>query len=187
MSKPSARSYISSNNITGAYERFLSAYSNWKDHWWETVETIYKNSAEWAKKYILDPIKRTLTAIGERVRIRNIKAHSGASYVYLIKMFDDNNQYVFLKGGKADDIRKRLSNLSRQEYKRDDVQISRVEIINTWELPNSHLAECFEQALHDYLCRFFEHIPNDRYYPHELTTEQFAELDRRHEIVCSFA
>ena len=131
------------------------------------------------EELVIEKAKKTVARV--------IKKYDGTSNVYLIKMFDTDGDYVFLKGGKADDITKRLRDLSRQEYKRDNVQIDRVEIIKTWELPNSHLAESFEQALHAYLCNFFDNIPNDRYYPKELTAEQFAELDRRHEIICSFA
>ena len=186
----SSTTYINENDFEGAKARFEQSTARWKQHWFDTCMEIFENCAEWGKKYILDPVNRTITAVIEKAKktiSRVIKKHDGTSNVYLIKMFDTDGDYVFLKGGKADDITKRLRDLSRQEYKRDNVQIDRVEIIKTWELPNSHLAESFEQALHAYLCNFFDNIPNDRYYPQELTAEQFAELDRRHEIICSFA
>lgn len=186
MAQPTSSSYITNNDFEGAKERFVSANSRWKQHWFNTCVEIAKNCKVWFDKYILDPVNLTITEIVKKAK-SVIKNCNETSNVYLIKMFDVNDRYVFLKGGKADNVSRRLRDLSRQEYKRDNIQISRVEIIKTWELPNSHLAESFEQALHAYLCNFFENIPNDRYYPTELTEEQFSELDRRYEIIQNFA
>ena len=30
--------YIDKNDLLNAYERFRTAYKNWKDHWWGVVE-----------------------------------------------------------------------------------------------------------------------------------------------------
>ena len=186
MAQPTSSFYISNNDFEGARERFATSNARWKQHWFDTCSEIVKNCKTWLDKYILDPVNLTITEIVKKTKAA-IKKHAGTSNVYLIKMFDIDNKYVFLKGGKADDVSKRLRDLSNQEYKRDNVRILRVEIVKTWELPNSHLAESFEQALHAYLCKFYDNNPNDRYYPTELTEEQFAELDRRYEIFCNFS
>lgn len=185
----SATQCVNTNDFMEALARFNMANARWKEHWFNACEKITKKCKEWANKYTLNRATLTIEKMVKKAKetVRKVmRKHNGASYVYLIKMFDDAGQYVFLKGGKADSVSKRLKDLSKTEYKRDGVQINRVEIIKTWELPSSHLAESFEQALHAYLCQFFDNIPNDRYHPQELTEEQFAELDRRHKIISSF-
>ena len=56
----SAVSCIQTNDLEEAIRRYKNAYSNWKEHWWETIVTIYNSCEKWANKYILDPIKKTI-------------------------------------------------------------------------------------------------------------------------------
>jgi hypothetical protein len=181
--KKTSTEYINDNDFEGAKERFDSSNRRWKDYWFETCLTIAENCKEWAEKYIIDPIKRTIEKIVQTITANDNKQ----SCVYLIKMFDSSGRYVFLKGGKTDNLLLRMKQLSSTVYSRSNTIIRNVEIIKVWELPSSHLAECFEQALHHYLASFLTHIPNDRYSPTELTDEHFVELNRRYEIIKGFA
>ena len=170
--------YVGHNDFEGAKQRFENAYKNWKQHWFDTCVEIFNNSKEWAKKYILDPITLTIEPIIQKTTKKQTKRHAGESHTYIIKMFNDCGKYVFLKNGKADDVSRRMRELSKQEYKRDGEQIARVEVLKTYDFPSADLAESFEKIVHNYLTKFFSRIPNDRYEPAELTTEQYGEIDR---------
>lgn len=178
----SASAYVASNDFEGAKARFDSANGRWRKHWFDACYQIAQKVKDWATKYIFDPIALTIEAITQRAKKIAPKQPS-ESHVYLIKMFDNCGKYVFLKAGKANDLRERLGNLSKHKYKRSDTQIANIEILKTWTLPSNHLAESFEQALHHYLSSLFVNIPNDRYDPVELTDEQMCEIDRRYELM----
>lgn len=182
MAKKTALDYIVANDFEGAKQKFDASNSRWKKHWFDACFQIAERVKEWATKYIFDPVALTIEKITTRAR-KSAPKKPGESNVYLIKMFDDLDEYAFLKVGKANDLRERLSTLSRQLYRRSNTQIARVEILKTWTLPSNHLAESFEQALHHYLSGLFTNIPNDRYDPVELTPEQLGELDRRYELM----
>ena len=60
--------YVRTGDFEGCLERYYNAYKNWKEHWFEGLEIIYNNCAEWAKKYVLDPIAKTVTKIANIVK-----------------------------------------------------------------------------------------------------------------------
>lgn len=181
----SANDYIALGDFEGAKEKFDSANNRWKNHWFNTCVTIAKQFGEWATKYLIDPINRTITAIGSYVKKRSPKVNEEESSVYLIEMYDDHNSHVFNKVGKANDLKARLSTLSKQLYRRSNTQISRIRIIKTWTLPTNHLAESFEQLLHADMSKRYENIPNDRYTPAVLPAELVGEFDRKYELFCA--
>lgn len=174
--------YIREQDFEGAKERFDKANRRWKSHWFEVCREIAEVCKKWAKKYVFDPINLTI----EKVKRATKGRHEGKSYVYLIEMYA-NGIFRFLKGGKANDVNARMSQLCGYEYKREGVVVDDVKILRTWELADSHLAESFEQALHSYLSKKFRNIPNDRYDPVTLTEDDFAELNRRHAVISAFA
>lgn len=173
--------YIQQNDFEGAKERFENANKQWKQHWFDTCATIAKKAKEWLEIYILDPIKLTITKI-----YKTTKDYVSNSYVYLIKMFDDKDNYIFLKAGKADNPKERFSTLSKNFYKRDNIQITKVIPLRVWGMPNNHLAQAFEQIVHSYLSSLFQNIPNDRYAPVEITEEIFNEIERKYELMTNF-
>lgn len=183
----SANDFIADGDFEGAKEKFDNANARWKSHWFNTCVTIAKQCGEWVTKYLIDPVRMTITAIGQHVKKRAPKENAKESHVYLIKMYDEDGDYRFLKGGKANDLKQRLSALGKYLYRRDNVQIAKVEIIKTWDLATNHLAEAFEQLLHATLSKKYKNIPNDRYTPVELSAEEIAELDRKYELLCSIA
>lgn len=188
MASDSKTNLIKTNNLEMCYTKFCNARSNWKEHWWDGVVTIYNNSTEWATKYALDLVNRILIPLVQKLKKAISKKGDGTSNVYLIKMFDSLGRYVYLKAGKANVVSTRLARLAKYHYKREDVQIGSVELIRFWNLPNSHLAESFEQLLHNYLSSKFQNVPNDRYVPPcELCQEDFAEFDRCYQMIASCA
>ena len=200
MAKPTCTWYINNNDLEGAYERFQITYRNWKDHWWKTVETIYKASAEWAKKYILDPVTRTLTAIQQKAKKKcqqistaifelsnGVEVEFAENYgidtdrtekAYLFKFYEDVNiDPVFSKiGTSARSCFGRLKDEVRY-YRNAGFDITRVKverIVDCGEMP----AEAFES-----FCRsmFIKKYPgtwkkNDRFFGVDIAVEEFDKL-----------
>lgn len=187
MAKPNWKYYIQNEDFEGALERFNNARSNWKPHWFDVCATIAKTCSEWATKYLLDPVRMTITAIGQYVKKRVPKNNDAESHVYLIEMYDDEGNHVYNKVGKANNLKQRLSTLSRQFYARSGIQIASIRIIKTWDLATNHLAESFEQLLHSIMCKKYENIPNDRYTPVALPADEVAEMDRLYGVFTSIA
>lgn len=177
-----AMDYIVENDFEGAKLKFDTSNSRWRKHWFDTCYRIAQKVKSWATKYIFDPVALTIEEIGKHIK-KIAPKKAGESHVYLIRMYDDSDKYVFLKAGKANDLKDRLRDLSKHLYRRSNTQIARVEILRTWTLPSNHLAESFEHALHHYLSGLFENIPNDRYDPVELTPAHMSEIDRRFELM----
>lgn len=181
----SATLYIEDNDFEGAIYRFYNTNSRWRRYWFEVCYEIATNDKKWFLLYTFYPSELKILAAEPT---EDIFPNQRGNLVYLIKMFDKNNEYVFLKGGKTIHLKQRMKKLSDYTYKRENVQISRVEIIKTWELPREHLAESFEQTLHDYFCKKkLQHFPKDRFTPILVTEEDFIELNRRYEVICSLA
>lgn len=180
MSKPTRIDYIRENDFEGAKERFESANNRWKQHWFDVCVEIAERAKGWLMKYVLDPIALTIE------KVKSVVKKSKESHVYLIKMFDENNDYVFLKAGKADILENRFKQLIGKRYSGNNTLITGIEVIKTWTLPTNHLAEAFEQLIHAYLSKLFYNYPNDRYDPVELTDEHFAEIERRYELMPTF-
>lgn len=181
--KKTSKQYIETNDFVGAKERFDRAYRNWKEYWFDTCYTIAKNCKEWFTKYVFDPIEKTISPLRNKIN----KNNHGCAYVYLIKMFDTNGNYIYLKGGKTNNLERRYYELSRNYYKIEGVQISRVEEIKTWELPTEHLAESFEQLVHAYFEKFLENTPKDRWTPIIPSEKDFEEIEKRYKIINSLS
>lgn len=114
MAKPSARYYIDNNDFEGAIERYETTIKNWRNHWWETLETIYNNCADWAKKYILDPIERTVKKIEAAIKQRKFRQSKNDDRIfwecpdfsedwnekfYLIELLDEDGELIWSKIG----------------------------------------------------------------------------------------
>ena len=111
--------------------------------------------------------------------------YEGVSHTYIIKMYDDNNDYVFLKVGKANDVDVRMRQLCKKGYA--DTNIENVEIIKTWELPAPELAEMLEKYIQYKLKQKYTRIPNDRFIPIELSSEQMIELENYYNAIIALA
>ena len=161
MSK-SAQDYISLNDFEGALKRYEEARGRWKPHWFATCETIYNSCAEWVSKYILDPISQTITKIVKRIKEKIVSKPC----TYLIKMYDTDDNFVYVKIGKADNLKRRMKQLERYTYNRENIQIGRIEVVKTWEFANDDLAASFEGFIHSKVKELYpqiRHIPNDRF------------------------
>ena len=175
----SAKDYIKENDFEGAKERFEKSERRWRKHWYNTCLEIARKVRFWLRKYVFDPIALTIRELTEADQVDE-------PCTYLIRMYDEDGEYTYLKAGKAKILEDRLQTLRGKHYKRENIKIGEVEVIKTWKLPTEHLAEAFEQVVHHYLSTIYNNIPNDRYDPVELTEEQFAEIDRRYEMMTAF-
>lgn len=178
----SAVECIETNDFEEAKRRYEKAYSNWKDHWFETCITIFKSCTEWAKDYVINFVDKTIVKINEIAT--KIKSKKGKfSYTYVIKMFDDMGNWVFTKVGKADNVSKRMYDLSKEYYSRQKVKIGSVEVLKTYELPTDDLAQVQESFMRNYLRKTKKFYPNDRFEPFEPTEEDYNIFDQYYDTV----
>lgn len=134
--------YVEHDDFTGALERFNKAYSNWKEHWFNTCKQIYDNSKKWAKKYILDPINLTIRKIGEV-----IIEHTGfISNAYVVKVFDSRLNRTMFKVGKANDIRERF---------RGDKHYTLEGILKAYQFDSEDKALTMENVMRSFFCHYF--------------------------------
>ena len=114
--------YINHNDLKGAYARFTSAYRNWKDHWWSVVVEIWDRCKEWAKDYVLDTVKRVLLP---RLVKRGRKSLANVEYecdaygmgAYIVQHYDAQDEPLWTKVGKANDVHKRLNEHLTKDYR----------------------------------------------------------------------
>lgn len=181
MAKKSATWYIENNDLEGAIERLNNSYKNWKSHWFETCEKIFKGSKEWAKKYILDPINQMVVAISECIT-KKVPKKNGTSHTYLIKMFNECGEWVYTKIGKANELRNRFNSLIGHTYK-DGNTISKIEVIKEYEVPDDDSAQVLESFMRRYFRKNESFIPNDRFKPFEPTEEDLDIFEKYYQLV----
>ena len=167
-----AKEYIENEDFTGAYERYNKATKRWKAHWFDTCYEIAASVKEFTKAFIFDTVHKVIMQVGEIVQ--KVKAgrpvkKDGTSHVYLIRMFDKDDKEVYTKVGKANNVAVRMKQLEKYIYKnratKEQVPIGRVEVVDTWDFPNSKAAESFETKIQSILMGLYELIPNDRFAP----------------------
>lgn len=205
MATMSAKDYIKYNDLEGAYNRFCSSRSNWKNHWWETVLTVYHSCSDWAKKYIIDPVSRTLTAIQQKVekqvrkKCQQVSATlfelgngvsvefadncgedtNGTEKSYLFKFYEDTNiDPTFSKiGTSARTCFGRLKDEVRYYRDKNGFDITRVRVERIIDCGEMP-AEAFES-----FCRsmFIKKYPgtwkkNDRFFGVDIDPKEFDKL-----------
>lgn len=186
----SMNDYKENADLLGAYDRYEKTSRQWKSRWWAIVEEIYNASAEWAKKYILDPVKRTLTAIiKKRGRPAKYKAEEFLTFeceasgcgAYFVEHYDGKGK-KWSKCGKADNAHRRLKQHFTVDYKGE---ITRGVVKLWYPCVNSDHALTMENVMRDY----FHHkknlrlLGNDRF-PDcgELTAEDVEYLNRKYAL-----
>lgn len=168
-----AKEYIENEDFEGAYERYQKANKRWLAHWFDVCYEIANEVAEIAKNFIFDPVNKVIKKIGEFVQKAKGRPNKKdeTSHVYLIRMFDKDDKEVYTKVGKANNVAVRMKQLEKYIYKnraaKIPVPIGRVEVVDTWDFPNSKAAESFETKIQSILMGLYELIPNDRFAPIE--------------------
>ena len=108
----SMATYIVLDDFEGAVERFLQTSARWKKAWFEVCEQIYNNNKEWAKKYILNPVDRSIKKLTKIITKRKTKysetiqiaegvdlLDQAKEKCYLFTFFDENDNLVCSKIG----------------------------------------------------------------------------------------
>jgi hypothetical protein len=108
----SMATYIVLDDFEGAVERFLQTSARWKKAWFEVCEQIYNNNKEWAKKYILNPVDRSIKKLTKIITKRKTKysetiqiaegvdlLDQAKEKCYLFTFFDENDNLVCSKVG----------------------------------------------------------------------------------------
>ena len=182
--------YISCNDLLGAYERYETTSRQWKNRWWETVEKIFHSCEKWAKRFILDPIKRTLTRIQEKKkRGRPAKYEADLDFecevdgcgTYFVEHYS-NGKKVWGKCGKADNGKVRLAQHFRVDYP-GEIDYG---VVKLWyPCVNSDHALTMENVMRDYFNRVkrLALLGKDRFPKfEELTADDVAYLNHKYEM-----
>lgn len=181
--------YIDQNDLEGAYNRFCITYANWKDHWWAVVEEIWTNCKDWAKKFMLDPIKRVLRkreiiefkGCADAQITYECEAHGVGAYI--VKHYDADSNLLWTKVGKADDVEKRLRQHLRQDYKGTAVF---AKCIAFYPCNNPDHALSMENLLRYHFNKTYGLLGRDRF-PEltDVTAEDLATLDEKAKVLAT--
>lgn len=184
MAKKSYNDYVNSNDIEGIYERFMNAPANWKNHWWEGVVQIFNSCKEFAKQFILDPIKRTLrkisaavASIGVSIQEKEDFSKCSGEQCYLFKFYDSNGEILFSKiGTTTRNCRKRIKEEIAYYRKRGlDVAETLIEdVFCCGDTP----AEAYESFMR---AKFIKQFPNtwhrnDRFFGVDIPVADFRHM-----------
>lgn len=180
--------YKESADLLGAYERFEKTTKQWKSRWWAVVEEIYTKSAFWMKHFILDPIAHTIKRItrgrlprqNEEKRL-TYKCEAEGTGAYIVQHFDENGKHLWIKCGKADDVKKRLAQHFDSDYK----GVAKSGVVLGWfPCKNSNHALAMEDVIRDYFESKAQVMGHDRF-PGltELTENDFVILNKKAEML----
>lgn len=116
-----AKDYINTNDFEGCLKRFNNTTKNWKNHWFEALVVIYQSSKEWAKKYILDPIKKTVILVtryfielNSYIFWNEFETYKNKGGVYVVELYDENGEKKYTKVGKAKNFLNRFNSYKRE-------------------------------------------------------------------------
>lgn len=148
--------YIITNDFEGAYVRWKDTTKRWKSKWFEVLQTIYNKCKDWSKKYILDPIKKVVYAITEKVKSKS------ANLCYWIRLYGENHTILYNKiGTTTRNLFTRLNEIitrSNEGYYGYDI----IRIWDCGDLPPEGLeSELRSKLIKKYGGKNF--VPNDRF------------------------
>lgn len=184
----SMKQCIKQSDLITALKNYENTSPNWKKRWFDTCYEIAQKTKDIfnsiLKQYIFDPVEKVITKIAEQVKKTVSKKCKNGSHTYLIKMFDENGKHVFTKIGKADNLKRRMSEFVNHEYKRQNKIISAVEIIKEYCLPSDDLAQVLESFMRNYFRknRKEEFYPNDRFSAFEPNENDLMAFDRYYNL-----
>lgn len=188
MALKSIKQCIKQGDLITALYNYENTSANWKKRWFDACYEIAQKTKDVLssiiKQYIFDPVEKTITKIAEQVKKTVSKKCQNGSHTYLIKMFDENGKHVFTKIGKADNLKRRMSEFVNHKYKRQNKIISAVEIIKEYHLPSDDLTQVLESFMRNYFRknRKEEFYPNDRFSAFEPNETDLMVFDRYYNL-----
>lgn len=107
---------ILENDMEYAFTRWLDCAPCWKSRWFDVCHTIYNSCKEWAKRFILDPLRKTIIKLARAISYKEHPAiewvapfqRKGTHVFYMVEFFDKEMNPVFNKVGTAVDVRSRI-------------------------------------------------------------------------------
>lgn len=188
---PTMQDYRKENDLVGAYKRYQSATKSWQGRWWKVVEDIFNACTAWAKYFILDPIKRELKKLG-RGRIPNpatlvnhnliFNVPAEGCGAYIVQHFNKKGKHLWIKCGKADDAIRRLNQHFAVDYANEaDSGV----VLGWYPCKNEDHALAMEDVIRNHFKQKGYAIKGKDRFPtlYEVTEEDFAELNRKAEIL----
>lgn len=168
---------ILDNDFEAALERFENTSKNRKNYWWDCLEQIFNNVKSLSRKYILDPVTKTVKKIIECSIIWKCKfTNQLGEKVYLFKFFNEKNEIVFTKiGTTAREVEKRLKEEIRAYRKKFDIAYAEIDNVIDCGNINAEGPESFCRAIFmkDYKGAY---LKNDRFLKVNIPVERFNEL-----------
>lgn len=130
--------YVENDDLLGCYKRYEQAKSNWKDHWWNTVETIYNNSTEWAKGYFLDTVQKILVFIQDVVKVVKPKVKKEIEKInscYWIRLIGESGMILYDKIGTTTNkiVENRFDQILKKQYADGLEKIAKYEVLGSWD------------------------------------------------------
>lgn len=186
----SAKGYIRFKDIEGAYERFKQANLRWKNYWWDVVVEIYNTVKQIQREFFIDLRNRILTKKRGRYKslyledVMEFKCIAEGTGAYIVQHFDNKNNLLWTKIGKADNAQKRLEQHFTVDYK----GIAKTGICLNWfPAKNSNHALSIENILRDYFQNKGYHlIGNDRFDNlYGITEQDWTEINAKLEILAT--
>lgn len=118
--------YVNTNDFEGAVERHETANKRYRDYWWQCVTEIFTKCAEWAKRYILDPITQTVKKLvtnRSKIDLKELSTLPQGNYLYIITLIDKDNSRVWDKIGTTNNLYRRMKeHLYNKSYKQAGVK-----------------------------------------------------------------
>ena len=203
----SMNNVLISQDFEEAKTRYEACTSNrWKGKWWEIICEIYQTSAEWAKKYTLDPVSKAVYAIADAIKkiahgerrktiptgensirwgntdiifCNNTQTQDDktSNKAYFFKFYDSNNNILFNKIGTT--IKACLARLKNEirYYIDHGFDISLVKICAIWNC-GTVPPEGFESHCRGVLIKQYPGTwkKNDRFFGIDIPTSVFVSL-----------
>lgn len=182
MAKKSAEQYIYDEDFDGAFERFESTNARWKNYWFDVCLQISETCKEVLKKYIINPIDKTIFIIDRTIdKITNKKQRASkfdnkiiidcdnlydesAEKCYLFEFYNSENQLVCSKVGTTTRtvIQRLKEELKSDTYKNLDCQMAIIRrVYDCGKYPAEGLESYFRAC---YIKKFPESFKkNDRF------------------------
>ena len=179
----SADMCIFTNDFIAAKQRYDASNARWLKYWFDTCYTIAKKNPVYLSKYLFDEVNFIITKVQVVVKYTD----PAPSHTYLINLLDRNEEAVFTKIGKANDVAVRLNKILKDGYK--GVDIDDVNIVKVYEMPADDLAEALESLIKHYIKKnkSVGYYPQDRFTPFDFTEEDFFKFENiRNTILALF-
>lgn len=158
--------YVEHDDLLGCYKRYEQARSNWKEHWWATVETIYNNSVEWAQGYFLDKVNKVLVFVKEISRKVKETFCKKPHLCYWVRLIGESGTVLYNKIGTTEEgVQARMKKILKNQYQDGLEKITDYEIMKVWDCGDK-APEGLESFLRAMLIKKYDSenfVKNDRF------------------------